>query len=52
MKKIRPVGPELFHTDRQRQRQTKLTVAYRNFANAPKKTVHVKGFSNLHTLNN
>jgi hypothetical protein len=43
--KIRPVGAELFHvdgqtdTDRRTDRQrhmTKLVVAFRNFANAPK----------------
>jgi hypothetical protein len=31
--KIRPVGAELFHTDRQTD-MTKLIVAFRNFANA------------------
>ena len=37
--KIRPVGAELFHADLQTEGQmdmTKLTVAFRNFANAPK----------------
>jgi len=41
--KIRPVGTELFHADRLTYRQTnrqtdmtKLIVAFRNFANAPK----------------
>jgi hypothetical protein len=34
--KIRPVGAELFHADR-RTDTTKLIVAFRNFANAPKK---------------
>ena len=37
--KIRPVGAELFHTDGQtdgRTDMTKLIVAFRNFANAPK----------------
>jgi hypothetical protein len=37
--KIRPVGAELFHADRQRDGRTgmsKLIVAFRNFANAPK----------------
>ena len=37
--KIRPVGAELFHVDRQtdgRTDMTKLTVAVRNFANGPK----------------
>jgi hypothetical protein len=33
--KIRPVGAELFHADR-RTDMTKLIVAFRNFANAPK----------------
>jgi len=31
----RPVGAEMFHADRQTD-MTKLTVAFRNFANAPK----------------
>jgi hypothetical protein len=34
--KNRPVGAELFHADR-RTDTTKLTVAFRNFAKAPKK---------------
>ena len=34
--KIRPVGAELFHADG-RTDMTKLIVAFRNFANAPKK---------------
>ena len=33
--KIRPVGAELFHVDG-RTDKTKLTVAFRNFANVPK----------------
>jgi hypothetical protein len=33
--KIRPVGVELFHADRQEDR-TKLIVAFRNFSKAPK----------------
>jgi hypothetical protein len=36
--KIHPVGAELFHVDRrtdERRDMTKLTVAFRNFANAP-----------------
>jgi hypothetical protein len=33
--KIRPVGAELDHADRQTD-MTKLAVAFRNFANAPK----------------
>jgi hypothetical protein len=39
--KIRPAGAELFHTDR-RTDMTKVTVAFCNFANAPKKeTRHI-----------
>ena len=34
--KIHTVGAELFHADREAD-ITKLTVAFRNFANAPKK---------------
>jgi hypothetical protein len=34
--KIRPVAAELFHADRQTKDMTKLTVAFRNFAKAPK----------------
>ena len=34
--KNRPVGAELFHTDGQTKDMTKLIVAFRNFANAPK----------------
>jgi len=33
--KIRPVGAELFHADGQTE-MTKLLIAIRNFANAPK----------------
>jgi hypothetical protein len=33
--KIRPVGAELFHADGQTD-MTKLTVAFRNFAKAPR----------------
>jgi hypothetical protein len=40
--KIRPVGAELFHADRQTD-MTKLTVVPRNFANAPKKKELRKG---------
>jgi hypothetical protein len=38
---IRPVGAELFHLDRQRDRRTdmKLIVAFRNFAKLPKKGI-------------
>jgi hypothetical protein len=32
---IRPVGGELYHTDRHTD-MTKIVVAFRNFANAPK----------------
>ena len=42
--KIRPVGAELFHVDKKTHRwidrythMTKLIVAFRNFANSPKK---------------
>ena len=41
--KIRLVEAELFHVDRRtdgRTDMTKLIVAFRNFANAPKKIVH------------
>jgi len=37
--KIRPVGADLFHMDGRKDRRTymkKLTVPFRNFANAPK----------------
>jgi hypothetical protein len=34
--KIRPVGAELFHVDR-RTGMTKVAIAFRNFANAPRK---------------
>ena len=40
--KVCPVGAELFHAERQTDRQTdmtKLLVAFRNFASAPNKTV-------------
>ena len=39
--KIRPVGVEMFHADKQTNRKTymkRLIVAFRNFANAPNKT--------------
>jgi hypothetical protein len=42
--KIRPVGAELLHTDGLtdgRTDMTKLRVAFRNFANAPKKSKHI-----------
>jgi hypothetical protein len=38
--KIRPMGAELFHADG-RADMTKLIVAFRNFANAPKKSANV-----------
>jgi hypothetical protein len=38
--KIRPVGAELFHADR-RTDMPKLTVAFLNFANAPKNQTHL-----------
>jgi len=38
--KIRPVGNDVFHADR-RTGVTKLTVAFRNFANAPKTDIGV-----------
>jgi len=41
--KIRPVGAVLFNVDR-RTDMTTLTVAFRNFANAPKK---VLGFTQV-----
>ena len=37
--KIRPVGAELFHLG-ERTIMTKLVVAFRNFAEAPKKQLH------------
>ena len=40
--KIRPVGPELFHTNRKTDGRTdmmNLLVAFRNFANAPTNTL-------------
>ena len=49
--KIRPVGAELFHADRQTD-MTKLIVAFRNFANAPKKAIHTPLLKLLHLLEN
>ena len=46
---IHPVGAELFHADGEkngRTDMTKLTVAFRNFANAPKKTTREPQFRN------
>ena len=37
--KIRPVGAELFHVDG-RTDMTKLVLAFRNFANAPRNQIH------------
>jgi len=37
--KIRPLGAELFHTDRQTD-MTELVIAYRSFANAPENDTH------------
>jgi len=34
--KIRLAGAQFFHADERTDRQTKLRVAFRNFANAPK----------------
>jgi hypothetical protein len=52
--KIPPAGDELFHADRQTD-MTKLLVAFRNFAKAPKNQNHIflqringKKFGNLH----
>jgi hypothetical protein len=39
--KIRSVGAELFHADGQTDMK-KLTVACRNFANAPKVDIHIQ----------
>jgi len=44
--KIRPMGEEMFHADG-RSDMTKLTVAIRNFANAPKTGKDRKGGSRL-----
>ena len=48
--KIRPVGAELFHTDG-RTEMTELTVAFRNFANAPKNSGPLLGIQ-LYVHNN
>jgi len=54
--KIRPVGPELFHAARrtdERTDVTKLIVAFRNFANAPKKCHTMRHCnSNLESVRN
>jgi len=44
--KIRPVGAELFHADG-RTDMTKLTVAFRNFSNAPKSPQNARNFCQL-----
>ena len=52
MKKIRPVGAELFYANRREERYTdmmKLTVAFRNVANGPE--MEKKGTKMLLTLN-
>ena len=38
--KIRPVGVELFHANGQTDGQDEATVAFRNFAKAPKNYTH------------
>jgi hypothetical protein len=51
---IRPVEAELFHSDGQTDRQaadiTKLTIAFRNFANAPKNCIHEEINSRLSSV--
>jgi hypothetical protein len=47
--KIRLVGAELFHSDR-RTDMTKLTVPFRNFANAPKYSGRTAYKTHQHTL--
>jgi hypothetical protein len=39
--KIHPVGAELFHADRQMD-MTKLIVTLCNYANMPKKIIHIQ----------
>ena len=39
--KIRPVGAELFHADRQTDEQDERNSHFRNFVKAPKKLQHV-----------
>ena len=46
--KVRSVGAESFHADRRTEGQThmtKLIVAFRNFANAPKNESRVVGYA-------
>jgi hypothetical protein len=48
--KISAAEAELFHADRRMDRQTdmtKLIVAFRNFANAPKKFRHKSAFTDF-----
>jgi hypothetical protein len=42
--KIRPVGAELFHSDRHTNRLTKLTEASCNFENVPHNRLHLPLF--------
>jgi hypothetical protein len=37
--KMRAMGAELFHADRQTHRRKNIIVAFRNFANAPKNQI-------------
>jgi hypothetical protein len=45
--KIRPLGAELFHADGQTD-MTKLIVAFRNFAKAPKNEIRIAGYISLY----
>ena len=51
---MRPVRAEVFHVDGQADRRTemtKLTVAFRNFANAPKSGVaHARALRNTNSI--
>ena len=47
--KIRPVGTELYHADR-RTDMTKLTVAFRNFANKPENELRTRVCCRLHIV--
>jgi hypothetical protein len=44
--KIRPVGAELFHSDG-RTDMTKITVVFRNVANAPESCLQKKNFMKI-----